>query len=172
VSDIGSNFLTFVREMGITAESPWFLHNGKKIFYIFDAPHIIKAVRNNLLKYDFHFNGKVASWKDIVALYEIDSKNSIRCCPKLTIQHLHPNGFTKMKVKLATQVLSHTVSATILMAVSGGLLPASSTGTAELLSLFDETFDCLNSSTFNTPKIANRPITTDSPHEGQNENLC
>jgi hypothetical protein len=99
----------------------------------------------------------VASWKDIVALYEIDSKNSIRCCPKLTTQHLHPNGFTKMKVKLATQVLSHTVSATILMAVSGGLLPASSTGTAELHSLFDETFDCLNSSTFNTPKIANRP---------------
>jgi hypothetical protein len=150
VSDIGSNFLKFVREMGITAKSPWFLHNGKNIIYIFDAPHIIKAVRNNLLKYE-------ASWKDIVALYEIDSKNSIRCCPKLTTQHLHPNGFTKMKVKLATQVLSHTVSATILMAVSGGLLPASSTGTAELHSLFDETFDCLNSSTFNTPKIANRP---------------
>jgi hypothetical protein len=93
--------------MGITAESPWFLHNGKKIFYIFDAPHIIKAVRNNLLKYDFHFNGKVASWKDIVALYEIDSKNSIRCCPKLTIQHLHEKKGEASNTSIKPHSVSH-----------------------------------------------------------------
>ena len=38
-----------------------------------------------------------------------------------------------MRVKLATQVLSHTVSAAMLMAVSGGLLLQSATGTAEPL---------------------------------------
>jgi hypothetical protein len=77
-SDIGSNYQKFVREMCITPENPWFLHNGRKIVYLFDTPHIIKAVRNNLIKYDFHFDGKVASWKDIEVLYNIDSKNSIR----------------------------------------------------------------------------------------------
>lgn len=165
VSDIGTNFQKFVREMGITQDNPWFDHNGKKIFYIFDAPHIIKAVRNNLMNYEFHFDGKVARWKDIESLYQMDSKNSIRCCPKLTNNHVHPNGFSKMKVKLATQVLSHTVSAAMLMAVSGGLLPASASGTAELLAQFDQIFDCLNSSSFHTPKEANQPITSTSKHE-------
>ena len=164
VSDIGSNFQKFVRELGITPAHPWFMHNGKKIFFIFDTPHIIKAIRNNLINYNFHVDDKVASWKDIEALYRIDSKNAIRCCPKLTSKHMCPNGFLKMKVKLATQVLSHSVAAGLNMAVSGGLLSASAAGTAEMVSKFDEIFYCLNSSTFNTPKELNRPITASSTH--------
>ena len=164
VSDIGSNFQKFVREMGITPENPWFIHNGKTILYIFDAPHIIKAIRNNLINYNFHFDNKVASWNDIEALYKIDSKNSIRCCPKLTNKHMHPNGFLKMKVKLATYVLSHSVAAALMMAISGGLLPTSASGTSELVSHFDYIFYCLNSSTFSTPKECNQPVTASSKH--------
>ena len=52
-----------------------------------------------------------------------------------------------MKVKLATQVMSHTVSAAMLMAVSGGLLTPSAAGTAELVA--------------NSHK---RPITAESDH--------
>ncbi|CAB3977246.1 THAP domain-containing 9 [Paramuricea clavata] len=163
-SDIGSNFQKFVREMGITPENPWFIHNSKKILYIFDAPHIIKAIWNNLTNYNFHFDNKVASWNDVEALYKIDIQNSIRCCPKLTNKHMHPNGFLKMKVKLATQVLSHSVAAALMMAISGGLLPTSASGTAELVSHFDDIFDCLNSSTFSTPKECNRPMTASSKH--------
>jgi hypothetical protein len=172
VSDIGSNFQKFVREMGITPENPWFLHNGRKIVYLFDTPHIIKAVRNNLIKYDFHFDGKVASWKDIEALYNIDSKNSIRCCPKLTSNHLYPNGFQKMKVKFATQVLSHTVSSAMLMATSGGLLPPSAVGTAELIAQFDTIFDCLNSTSFECPKIYNHPLSSQSHHFKFMADMC
>ena len=108
VCDIGSNFQKLQREMGVTAKEPRFLHNGKKIFYIIDPPHIIKAVRNNLIKYNFHFGDKVASWKDVITLYNLDIKNRIRCCPKLTKRHVSPNSFEKMKVKLATQVMSHS----------------------------------------------------------------
>ena len=68
VSDIGSNFQMFVDEMGITPDYPWFVHNGKKILYIFDVPPIIKAIRNNLINYNFHFDDKVACWNDLVAL--------------------------------------------------------------------------------------------------------
>jgi hypothetical protein len=64
-----------------------------------------------------------------------------------------------MKVKLVTQVLSHTVSAAMLMAVSSNLLPPSAAGTAEFVAKFDEIFDCLNSSSFKSPKPHNRPIT-------------
>ena len=44
VSNIGSNFDKFVRKMGTTPANSWFMHNGKKIFFIFDTPHIIKAI--------------------------------------------------------------------------------------------------------------------------------
>ena len=97
------------------------------------------------MNYNFHVDDKVASWKDIEALYRKDSENAIRCSPKLTSKHMCPNGFLKMKVKLATQVLYHSVAAALTMAVSGGLLSAA--GTAEMVSKFDEIFDCLNSST-------------------------
>ncbi len=43
VSDIGSNFQMFVDEMGITPDNPWFVHNGKKILYIFDVPPYHKS---------------------------------------------------------------------------------------------------------------------------------
>ena len=164
VSDIGSNFQKLVKEMGITPEKPWFIHKGKKLYYIFDPPHIIKAVRNNLMKYDYHFENKVASWRDITAIYEFDSKNSIRCCPKLTNTHISPHGFQRMKVKLATQVMSHTLSAAMLMAVSGGLLPPSAAGTAELVANFDKIFDSLNSTSLKSHKPHNRPITAESDH--------
>ena len=115
VSDIGSNFQKFVNMMGITPDNPWFIHNGNKISYIFDAPHIIKAIRNNLINYNFHFDEvgllerrwlvgtKVACWNNLVALYRIESNNYIKSCPKLTNRHMSPDGF------LVTQVLSHLV---------------------------------------------------------------
>ena len=61
VSDIGSNFQKFVHELGITPANLWFMHNSKKIFFIFDTPHIIKAIQNNLMNYNFYVDDKVAS---------------------------------------------------------------------------------------------------------------
>jgi len=165
VCDIGSNFKKLFRELNLSYENPSFVHKGKKIVFLFDPPHIIKAVRNNLMKYNFHFgDGKFASWKDIKQLYEIDSKNDIRCCPKLTQSHLFPNNFQKMKVKLATQVLSHTVSSAICTAVSTGQLPSRAAATAEFVETFDQIFDSLNSSSPESPKRLNKPITQDSGH--------
>lgn len=162
VSDLGSNVQRFISELGITPERPWFLHNGVKIFYLYDPPHIIKAIRNNLINYNFQFDGKLASWTAIETVFNNDSTLPIRLCPKLTALHLHPNGFQKMKVKYATRTLSHTVSAAIETYVSLGRLPSSACGTAELVSKLDKTFDCLNSSSFNSPKVFRRPMTPNS----------
>ena len=65
---------------------------------------------------------------------------------KLTKKHIDLNGFQKMKVKYATQVLSKTMASSIMTYVSLGLLPAVAAGTAELLSKLDNIFYCLNSS--------------------------
>lgn len=55
---------------------------------------------------------RFVTWKDIIIAYEMD-KNSflrLRQVPKLTDRHIFPHLFPKMKVKYATQVLSHTVA--------------------------------------------------------------
>ena len=69
-----------------------------------------------------------------------------------------------MKVKLATQVLSHTVSAAMLMSISLGTLPPSTAGTAEIISTFAQHFDCLNNSSLKASKSYRRPMLNNSPH--------
>lgn len=54
MSDMGSNFHSLVRHLGVSPEKPWFIHNNTKNFVIFDPPHLMKCVRNNLLKYSFY----------------------------------------------------------------------------------------------------------------------
>jgi hypothetical protein len=98
-------------------------------------------------------------------MYERDKTLAIRCCPKLTNKQLHLKGFTKMKVRYATQVLSHLVSARILMMGSLGAMPSNAAGTAELISNFDQLFDCLNSSSPKSPKLHRQGISNDTIHK-------
>jgi hypothetical protein len=141
------------------------MHNGRKIFLMLDPPHLIKSVRNNLMKYSLRFGEHVASWKDIEAVYGRDSALPIRSAPKLTEKHIRPNNFNKMKVKLATQVLSHTVAATICMYVSVGALPPSAMGTAEFIERFDSIFDCVNSSTLHSTKVLKCALSDQTKHQ-------
>ena len=164
MSDMGSNFHSWANYLGITPEKPWFVHNKQVIFLMFDPPHLIKSIRNNLMKYSFKFAKYVASWSDIEAFFNKGKSLPIRCAPKLTERHVHPNNFAKMKVKLATQILSHTVAASVCTYVSLGVLPQSAMGTAEFISQFDSLFDSVNSSTLNSAKDLRRPITAKSNH--------
>ena len=53
---------------------------------------------------------------------------------------------------------------TVYMYVALRALPPSAMATAELISNFDNIFDCLNSSSLSSPKIYKRAVTKDSPH--------
>ena len=80
---------------------------------MFDPPHLIKCIRNNLIKYTFKFRQYTATWQDILNFYNKDKELQIIAAPKLTDKHIWPNNFAKLKVKYATQILSHTVAASI-----------------------------------------------------------
>ena len=84
---------------------------NKNILYIFDTPHLIKATRNNLLKYNLEFSDKFASWSYIVQFYSKDTQQWIKAAPKLFPIHIEPNNFSKIKVKYAVQVLNNQVCA-------------------------------------------------------------
>jgi len=46
VSDMGSNFIGLSNKLQVSPERPYFEINNKKIVYIFDPPHLLKATRN------------------------------------------------------------------------------------------------------------------------------
>ena len=164
MSDMGSNFQSLANHLQVTPEKPWFEYNNKKYFLMFDPPHLLKCVRNNLMKHVFKFGQLTATWKDIKDFYEKDKELTIRAAPKLTERHINPNNFCKMKVKYASQILSHTVAASLCTYVSIGGLPSAAMGTAEFVSKFDSVFDCVNSSKIHSPKKMKSAINEESSH--------
>lgn len=161
ISDMGSNCLELSKILGVTLENPKINLAGRDIFYLFDPPHMIKALRNNLLHFNFKWDNQVASWSDIVTFYEKDSKLNNRLAPKLTKSHINPTNFERMRVKLATQVISNSVVCGLETYVNLGALPESASGTIHLLSTFDKLFDIFNSSNLKSTKLFNKPFRGD-----------
>lgn len=91
-----------------------FLEGNQEIIPLFDVPHLMKGIRNNLLNKDLHFTlnneKKIAKWAHIEQFYMLDSSEpSLRICNKLTDSHILKDRINKMKVKNCTQVFSNTV---------------------------------------------------------------
>ncbi|XP_064462001.1 uncharacterized protein LOC135372284 [Ornithodoros turicata] len=108
----------------------------------------MKTTRNLLLKHDLQIGNaqQKVQWSFIKQYYESDHPLKVRLSPKLTDNHIHPTAFKRMKVKLATQVLSNSVSTGIAVLISWGCMPPAATETSEFLLKMDQLFDCLNSS--------------------------
>lgn len=88
--------------------------NGNKIFPIYDPPHLMKGVRNNLLtknlKYKLSGKECTAKWEHVVNLYNrAPGYRGVRLVPKLTAHHVLPKLIPKMRVKHCTQVFSRSV---------------------------------------------------------------
>lgn len=80
---------------------------GHDLCTFFDPPHLLKGLRNNFLNKNINWQGKRTSWKDIQFIYDLDSQlGHTRALPKLTEHHVNPDKVKKMKVSVATQVLS------------------------------------------------------------------
>lgn len=161
VSDMGRNFYSpheksvkdLAKKLEISIEKPYFIVDGKKVFYFFDTPHLIKATRNNLMKYDYKINEEeTVSWRYIVKFYEDDEKQDFRLAPKLTPKHITPTNFEKMKVKFATQVISSTMSAALNTHIESKKLLKEAMATVIFIKKLNNLFDMLNSSSTNTPK--------------------
>ncbi|XP_036346865.1 uncharacterized protein LOC118756197, partial [Rhagoletis pomonella] len=123
VCDQGPTNVRLFKLLNVSAENPFFIFNSNKIHCLYDYCHLIKSVRNNLLKHDLKTVDGIASGKVIRQLYSVDKANvNFKVCPKLTASHIYPNNFEKMSVSRATQLLSNSVAAGIDMAQKQGLL--------------------------------------------------
>nr|CAH0105489.1 unnamed protein product [Daphnia galeata] len=74
-----------------------------KIYWLFDAPHLLKFTRNQILKD-----------KEVQRMYNLEKKNHSRRAFKLTESHINPTNFEKMNVGKAAQLLSDSVAHALL----------------------------------------------------------
>jgi hypothetical protein len=164
VSDQGPNLSQLSTLLEIKVDKPYFEHCGSKVFYLFDTPHLMKSIRNNLRKHDFHFSGKVAKWKHFEQFYEIDSQQKFRLAPKITKMHVYLPAFSSMRVKYATQAMSLTCAAGLDTHVKCDppVLPAEASSLAELFRIMNNVFDGMNSSVKNSKSQFQRALYANS----------
>ncbi|CAH0564359.1 unnamed protein product [Brassicogethes aeneus] len=133
---------------------------GAEIVHLFDPPHLLKGIRNGLLTKDLKFkvgeDEKVASWEHILNYYVLDRKQGAYVhCTKLTDEHVLPNKIRKMKVKMASQVFSHTLGCDMhqraritkrlnLPPSDPDFLNPQAMDTADLILFLDKLFDSVN----------------------------
>lgn len=96
--------------MEINYEQPvFYISSGRKIICIPDSPHLLKLVRKWLLDTGFQLDDKIITKQPLEALVTMMS-SELSVCHKLSKEHLTCEGPQRQKVKLATQLLSHTTS--------------------------------------------------------------
>ncbi|XP_022834724.1 uncharacterized protein LOC111362301 isoform X2 [Spodoptera litura] len=117
--------------LGASVQNPYIEVSNHRIITLFDTPHLLKCFRNLFMKYDIQFRTNITSdniqgigiakWSHIRQFYELDCNNpNFVFAPCLTKEHLDPNTKQKMRVKLAAQVLSHSVAAGIYSKIAQG----------------------------------------------------
>ena len=164
IFDQGASNQKLVKLLDVTVETPFFVMMTK-VFVLFDPPHLLKSVRNNLKNHDFLLDDKVISWKYIEKVYEIESAkpNMLRLVPKLTKQHIDLPAFSKMKVKRAAQIFSNTVQAAMMTYICSGHLPQEAYHTAVFVKHMDSLFDIFNSTGVHDVKLYKRALQDSSP---------
>ncbi|CAI6343187.1 unnamed protein product [Macrosiphum euphorbiae] len=122
-----------------------------KLVHIYDVPHLMKCIRNNLLtknlSYTIDNKTKYAKWSHLEDLYKMDSAvPDCKMLPRLTDQHIVRDKIAKMKVKYVTQVFSQRVSSTMNFLASRNIIGTDAADTAFICLFFDKLFDSLNGS--------------------------
>lgn len=146
ISDQGSNFIKFSKNVYVSPKRPFFNVNGKKVLNMLDPPHLLKSIRNNFFKYSFKIDNEYTDNKYLIEFYNKDSKLNLRLTPKLTNAHIYPGPFEKMRVFLAAQVFSESVAAGMNTYLALGQPPFESKLTIDFIKKMDNLFDIFNSS--------------------------
>ncbi len=156
--------------------------DGTTIIHCFDPPHLIKGIRNNLItktlrhriterwtssmdpKEKFKRQGiRNAKWDHVDRLYRVSLGTSPRSLPKISPEHLNPKK-SKMRVNVATQVLSETCGRLMLKLADGKILPKCYSDTGDVLLFFNDVFDSMNGSSVHDAKSLKGAVTANSLH--------
>ncbi|CAH2095213.1 unnamed protein product [Euphydryas editha] len=138
--------LNLLKTWGNSPESHYFFIDNKKIFIIYDVPHLFKSIRNNFFRAgEMIIGNKRGKWEHLLMVEKVN--HTMLHFYKITKLHVKPNIKPKMKVKCAIEVLSNTVSAILKllsMSVDHQENGAEILQTAHIIEFLDRLFDCTN----------------------------
>ena len=140
------------------------------IWFFADAPHLMKTTRNCIYNSGngnkqtrlMWNSGSEIVWKHFLDIVNDESQFGLKLISKLTDEHVRLNPYSKMNVRLATQILSET-SSNILFKY----YPENTHATAELCFYMDKFFDCLNVRSQYEGKNKRKPFLL--PYEKEND---
>ena len=154
ICDQGINNRGLFESFPITSEKPYHEFHNERVYFMYDPPHLLKNIRNNLKTHDITYGSRTAKWTYIEQFYEDEKLRGnlgYRAAHKLTDKHIYLPAFSKMSVKRAVQVLSHSVASGINSHVALGCLPAEAAYTAEFCEAMDQLFNSFNSRSKTAP---------------------
>ena len=116
------------------------------IYFFADVPHLMKTARNCLYNSGsgsrsrlMWNDGHYLLFKHIADIFYRDQAVALHVLPKLTLEHIVLTSFSKMKVKIATQVLSRSVALALEGSGNSEVL-----GTAKFCRMMNDFFDYTN----------------------------
>lgn len=131
--------------MGSSLQRPWFFLNGQKIYTISDVCHLIKCLRNALLKYLLQLrNGAVVNKEYIDRFIRLDMQLTPRIAKKVTEVTLNPNNYQKMNVGTALALFRPEVASGISLCSILDYLPKDAVFTAKFLEKVHSLFESQN----------------------------
>lgn len=137
------------RELGADFKDnkPYFLsptNPNHRIYFIWDAPHMMKLGRACLKYHQLYHNGKKISWKFIEELHEMQTQRNINLGNKLTSMHCDFH-VKPMNVRLACETLSNSVADCIDQLRRDGYTQfQNSQETTEYIRIFNNIMDIFN----------------------------
>ena len=163
--DQGSNNRNlFEKHLGVNSDQPFFITDDQKVFVMYDPPYLIKNVRNNFKKHGFVIDGHDILWDHVKMFFDQDSPMPIRLAPKLKKKHIDLPPFSPLRVRLATQVLSHSVATGMAVMAQWGLIPEEAKHTADFIEEMDQLFNCFNSMTIKSSVKMRHAVSNSSGH--------
>lgn len=78
VCDQGSSNQKLYRSLGVSVTNPLFRYEGKVYYALYDAPHLLKSVRNNFLKYNIATQNGIAKLDHVKTFLDEDLSTPIR----------------------------------------------------------------------------------------------
>ncbi|XP_044746090.1 uncharacterized protein LOC123307735 isoform X1 [Coccinella septempunctata] len=174
ICDMGVNNVKCLKELGVTTQKPYFIYGAKKIFIMYDVPHLLKRTYALFRKYNVFLNVQIeesvttmeAKFSHVRLAYEHDKASPyvFRSLHKLKDNFFDPIMKYAMKVNIAAQVMSRTVSAYLYSMIRNGAMQQECIATASFLMEVDTLFDSFNGNTNQSGKELKCNITENSPH--------
>lgn len=169
ICDQGTNNVAALKLLKVTKDKPFFEVNARRIYSIFDTPHLFKNLRNHFIKSNFIFENKEVSFQDLRDVYDLDKKScTSRSLLKITDNHINPGPFQLMSCRLAMQLFSNTMSSAIKTSVyTGQLKSKTALHTATMIKYFNDLLDVLNSKSLYHSNPYKCALSTERPQQLQ-----